>query len=194
MVVWLLIFLCCWWPLTSLYRAIQYRRKQRQFNAQDVTKYPNTDPLFGLDFFLAIKHAFETSSFLEFNDNNHRLYGRTYQATEMGKTVIKTVDPEISKAFHSTHFQDLGVRPGRRASGMTFFGPSITNDDGHFWQVRRAWLRPSFERVHVVNFERLRKHIINFMALLPKDDEMVDLGPLFSRFVSFQTLLVLVQI
>lgn len=189
LLVWLVIILVSWWPVTSVVRAFHHRRKQRQYSAQDVPRYPNKDPIFGMDFFFATKHAFETNSFLEFNENNHRVYGRTYQATEMGKTVIKSVDPEVSKAFHSTHFQDLGVRPGRRASGLTFFGPSITNDDGHFWQLRRAWLRPSFERVHVVNFERLRKHIVNFMALLPKDDETVDLGPLFSRLVSWRTML-----
>ena len=100
-----------------------------------------------------------------------------------GNTIIKTIDPEVSKAVHSTFFDRFGLQGLRYDVAEHLWGNGIIVVDGSHWKHGRALIRGSFDVVHIANMERLKKHTNAFLELLPKHGSTVDLAPLFKRLV-----------
>ena len=158
----------------------------RKYNCREPPFYPHKDPVLGLDLFQTYKTAFETGDFLKTNQRHFENYGRTFKTNMFLSTVIKTADPEISKAFHATSFDKFGLQPLREHIARNFFGNGVISVDGPAWSHARALIRSSFDVVHIANFERLSRHVYQFMRLVPRDGNTIDLAPLFKRLVCVQ--------
>jgi cytochrome P450 monooxygenase len=157
-----------------------------QHGCQPPPTYPHRDPIFGLDLFLLYKKAFQERRFLDLTWTLFEKHGKTYQATRMGTRVIKTMDPEITKAVHATYFDNFGVEKIR--SGAEYLsGDGITVVEGQKWATRRKLIKHSFDVVHIANLENrsLDRHVGKLMNLIPRDGSTVDLMPLFRRLVRF---------
>lgn len=169
--------LCLAWLASILRARIIYKRMMRQHGCKEIPSYPQKDPILGLDLLNVYKKAFEDKTFLDTNKRHFEVYGKTFRTTLLGKTIIKTSDPEVSKAFHATSFDKFGLEPLRLHIAPNFFGNGVILVDG------RALIRSSFDVVHIANFERLQRHTSRFMNLLPKDETTVDLAPLLKLLV-----------
>ncbi|EAT90900.2 hypothetical protein SNOG_01251 [Parastagonospora nodorum SN15] len=172
--------------LFVLYQVLQsslrsYRVKRN--GCAEPPHYPHKDPILGLDLFSKYMNAFKAENFLGFNKQMYDTYGRTFKANIMGKTTVRSIDPEVSKAIFATYASRFGLEPLRYGVATHLWGNGIIVVDGERWKHARALMRPSFEVVHLANFDRLRKHVDVFMDLLPMDGSTVDLMPLFLRLI-----------
>jgi len=129
------------------------------------------------------KQAAIDHKFLETTTRLFDEHGKTYKAIRAGRTMIRTCDPEVSKAVLSTHFENFGMQPIRYEEGKGFFGNGMLVTDGSQWKHSRALIRPTFDIAHVANFDRLSGHVARFTDLLPRDRSTVDLFPLLKRLV-----------
>ena len=145
--------------------------------------YPHKDPFLGLDLFSRYMSAFKSERFLDFNKEIFDTYGRTFKSNVLGTTTYRTIDPEVSKAIFSTYASRFGLAPLRHNVANHLWGNGIIVVDGERWKHARALMRPSFEVVHLANFERLEKYTDMFMKLLPEDGTTFDIMPLFLRLV-----------
>lgn len=145
--------------------------------------YPHKDPFLGLDLFGKYMDAFKSETFLDFNKQMFDRYGRTFKSNVLGTTTYRSIDPELSKAVFTTYASKFGLEPMRYNVANHLWGNGIIVVDGERWKHARALMRPSFEVVHLANFERLEKHTATFMKLLPSDGTTVDIMPLFLRLV-----------
>ena len=171
------------WVIDRLRSQLAYRKLLRDSRCEEPPKYPHKDPILGLDLFLEIKKAFEDGRFLDTNKRHYDEFGKTFKTNAFGSTVIKTVDPEVSKLVFTTQFDKFGLQPLRYDTAKNLFGNGIIVVDGPQWAHARKMIRSSFEIVHISNFDNLRRHVDRFMGLLPQDGSTIDLLPLFKRLV-----------
>lgn len=172
--------------LFILYKAIKYHLRTSRIarnGCAEPPRYPHKDPILGLDLFSKYMNAFSTETFLDFNKQMFDTYGRTFKSNVLGTTTYRTIDPEVSKAIFTTYTSRFGLEPLRYNVANHLWGKGIIVVDGEQWKHARALMRPSFEIVHLANFERLEKHTATFMELLPSDGTTVDVMPLFLRLV-----------
>lgn len=141
-------------------------------------------PALNLDLDSINREATEDHKLLETTTRLFKEHGNTYKATRAGRTVIRTCDPEVTKAVLPTHLENFGVQPIRYEGGKGFFGNGMLVVDGQQWKHSRALIRPAFDIAHVTNFDRLSGHVQRFMDLLPRDGSTIDLFPLLKRMVS----------
>lgn len=162
---------------------VLYKYHVNQNQCTEPPRYPHKDPVFGIDLFLRYMNAFKLGCFLDFSKQMFDRYGKTFKSNVFGTTTYRTIDPEVSKAIHATYASKFGLQPLRYEVAKHIWGNGIIVVDGERWKHGRALIRPSFEVVHLANFDRLSKHVDTFLALLPKDMSTVDLMPLFQRLV-----------
>ena len=172
------------WILRTIRAKATYYVAMSKNRCKEPVQYRHKDPILGLDLFLAYKNAFEKGKFLEISQRQFELYGKTFKAKSFGTTMIKTIDPEVSKAVHGTFFDNFGLQPLRYDTAKNLFGNGIIVVDGPAWAHARSMIRSSFEIVHIANFDFLSQHVDRFMELIPQDGSTVDLLPLFKRLVS----------
>jgi cytochrome P450 len=161
-----------------------HRYRVKRNGCAEPPNYPHKDPFLGTDLFSQYMDAFKSETFLLFNTRIFDTYGRTFKSNVLGTTTYRTIDPEVSKAVFATYASKFGLQPLRYETAKHLWGNGIIVVDGERWKHARALMRPSFETVHLANFERLKKHVGMFMELLPKNEETVDLMPLFLRLAS----------
>ncbi len=171
--------------LRHIFYNLLHRYHVKSNGCAEPPSYPHKDPILGLDLFIKYMGAFQSGSFLSFNKSMFDQYGKTFKANVLGTTTYRTIDPEVSKAVYATYASNFGLQPLRYDIAKHFWGNGIIVVDGERWKHGRALMRPSFEVVHLANFERLRKHVGAFMQLLPKDGSTVNLMPLFQRLVGY---------
>jgi hypothetical protein len=169
------------WRAASI---LSYKETLRRNGCLEPSKYPHKEPFLGLDFFQNFMNAFKGAYLLDFNKSLFDRYGKTFTVNSFGTKVIKTIDPEVSKAVHATFFDNFGLQGLRYNTATHLWGNGIIVVDGSHWKHGRALIRSSFDVVHIANMERLRKHTDVFLDLLPKDGSTVNLAPLFKRLVS----------
>ncbi|KAL8722589.1 MAG: hypothetical protein Q9225_000945 [Loekoesia sp. 1 TL-2023] len=169
------------WIANSVRRHLRDSAVNIQYQCREPPKYPHRDPILGLDLFWKYKTAFDTGRFLLVNTSDFHNIGKTFKAKLLGSTVIKTVNPEISKAVFSTSSANFGVQPLRYATAKDLWGNGIIVVDGSLWSHARALIRPSFDLVHIANLDTLCRHVDLFMTLLPRDGSTIDLLPLLKR-------------
>jgi cytochrome P450 monooxygenase len=175
--------LCVLYTLCKLMAFLSRKATLRRHGCSEPPSYPHDDPLLGLDLFFALMKAFQSGGFLEFNGMLFEQCGKTFQANLFGKRIIRTIDPEVSKAVHATFAPKFGLQPLRYKTAKHLWGNGIIVVDGEHWKHGRALMKPSFDVVHLANFGRLKRHTERFIALLPKHRETVDLMPLFKKLV-----------
>ena len=173
---------------TSLYvklrRSVARRAVPRNDNCVEPPYYLHQDLKLGHDLIDLTKQAFKENRYLEFTQDLHSHYGRTFKTIYEGKVILKTSDPEISKAVYATHFENFGMQPIRYEGGRGFFGDGIVVTDGAQWKRSRTLLVPIFKIAHIVNFDRLHRHVRIFMDLLPQDGSTINLMHFLKRLVS----------
>ena len=145
-------------------------------------KEPRTVP--GVDYAALGRDASKQQRYLDVTGDLFKKYGRTHKIQYSGKTIIRTCDPEVSKAVFSTHFEEFGLQPIRYENAKSFFGNGILITDGEHWKASRALVRPAFDVAHIRNFDRLKRHTDRFIEILPRDGSTIDLLPLLRRLVS----------
>jgi cytochrome P450 len=163
--------------------SLSYKIALRRHGCKEAPQYPHRDPVFGIDFFVKFMKAFQAGNFLDFNKTMFDQHGKTFTVKSFGTRVIKTIDPEVSKAVHATYFANFGLQPLRYDTAEHLWGNGIIVVDGPHWKHGRALIKSSFDVVHIANFDRLRKHTHVFMELIPRDGATVNLAPLFKRLV-----------
>lgn len=168
---------------TTFAEWVEYRSAVQTHGCKEPPRYPHKDPFLGWDLFTVMKQAMQKHRFLEAQKELFNKYGKTFKIRSMGRTIIKSADPEVSKAVHATSFDKFGLQPMRYEGPNSFFGNGILVTDGAHWKRGRALISPVFDIAHVKNFERLEWHVDTCMKLLPCDGSTVDLLPIFKRLV-----------
>ena len=160
-----------------------YRAKLRRHGCVEPPRYPHKDPILGLDLFAGMMKALKSGRLLDFKKEQFDAYGKTFRGNAIGINAYYTSDPAVSKAVQATYAAKFGLQPLRYEVAKHLWGNGIIVTDGEHWQRGRALIRASFDKVHIANFDRLRKHTKTFLELLPSDTATVDLMPLFKRLV-----------
>ncbi|CAG8948741.1 hypothetical protein HYFRA_00001862 [Hymenoscyphus fraxineus] len=177
LIIWIIVIL-----LRKITTWLHYRAITQKHGCEEPPSYPHKDPIFGIDLFLQYKKALEDRKFLDLTWQLFEKHGKTYQVNRLGRRIVCTMNPEITKYVHATYFDHFGVEKIR--SGAEYlWGDGITVVEGEKWFVRRKLIKPSFDVVHIGNLENrsLGRHVDRLMELIPRDASTVDLMPLFKR-------------
>lgn len=169
--------------LPQVQRTIRKWKAVLYIGCREPPRYHHKDPL-GRDLFRRTIEAYKEHKFLDFTERLFQEHGNTFKTITEGKVLIKTRDPEVSKAVYTTFFDKFGLQPIRYEGGKGFFGDGILVTDGAQWKRSRTLIRPAFDIAHIANFNRLDRHVSRFLEILPQDGSTIDLLPLFKRLVS----------
>ncbi|EKG15175.1 Cytochrome P450, partial [Macrophomina phaseolina MS6] len=149
-------------------------------------RYPQKDPLLGLDLILAQIKAVRTHRFLEWLE---QLYwsapngAKTFSVSVMGSRQIYTIDPTNIKALLSGQWSQFLIAPLRRTPAiLPFADQGISLADGKEWEEAQALSKSFFFRDNYANTERLKPFTDTFLELLPKDGATFDIYPLVQRW------------
>ncbi|KAK7949219.1 uncharacterized protein PG986_010105 [Apiospora aurea] len=154
-------------------------------------RFPNRDPILGLDAIYSQIQRAKAGTMLEWLHWRNSTYGPTFAARMGlrfpgwlggGADAFVTTDPENIKTVLATRFKDYGHGDTRTGSFGPLLGRGIFVVDGARWHESRALLRPNFAREQIADLEALERHLSLFFALLPRrGDVTVDLQTLFFR-------------
>ena len=150
--------------MESLTWAVLYRRRSRfkkEHGCQDPAKYPNTDPIFGIDVWWDTYQSIETNRLLpKIASRSQKLVQIPCPSWWRGKHRINSIEPESYKAMLSTHFSSLKF-PSRRTYVLKqFMGNAIFSSHGPTWQHSRAIIRPYLTKDSFVDEEMLDHELL----------------------------------
>ena len=182
------------WPLGALislfivYRLaifVKHRQTITQLGCSPVSKYPHRDPFLGHDLGRLLERSRQ--------QNNHiptlqRLYAgvgkcQTFQALTWGRKTVYTTNPENIRTMLAAEFGSFGVEPIRKPFNDPWIRGGILVSDGPVWRTSRAAVKPFVSKPNHWDLPEFSKHIDRLLANVPGDGTMVDLQPLFFRFV-----------
>ncbi|KAF4628927.1 hypothetical protein G7Y89_g9221 [Cudoniella acicularis] len=154
-----------YWVYNKVLLGISRRNFKKENNCQPIPTYPHVDPIFGFDYWYALKKAAGSRNLLVWIREQYSLYGYTYFARLQTTHIINTCEPENLKAMHSTKFRDFGVDKRRHEAFVPLLGVnSILLSNGATWKHKRAALAPSFTRSQYSNLPLFEKHILNLIG------------------------------
>lgn len=170
---------CIYWELTTG----ASRRKLAAENAcQPVRKFPDWDPILGLQTYFWNEAASKTHTLLEQGTRRFRDMGtNTFRLKLMGAPVISTIEPENLKHIQSLSFKDWHLGERRLEAFLPLLGPGIFATNGQQWQHSREMLRPNFVRSQVSDLATFETHVGHLIDAIPRDGSTVDLQELFFR-------------
>lgn len=180
------VVLLALWKLQTW--AVLHRRRSkfmREHGCQDPAKYPNKDPIFGLDLLLDNYQSMKNHRMLpKIVSRYHKVDANTYSFLVAGRYRLSTVEPENLKAMLSTKFTSFMLPPRRSQVLKQFIGESIFASNGPQWQHSRAIIRPHLTKDSFIDSEmsRFEKHFGRLLTRIPKDRSTIDLQPLFFSF------------
>jgi cytochrome P450 len=180
------IALLALWKIQSW--AVMHRRKSkfmREHGCQDPAKYPNKDPIFGLDLLWDNYQSMRNHRILPKMAGRFQKVGaNTYSFLLAGRHRLSTVEPENVKALLSTKFTSFMLPPRRTHVLKQFIGESIFASNGPQWQHSRAIIRPHLAKDSFIDSEmsRFEKHFGRLLSFIPRDRSTIDLQPLFFSF------------
>jgi len=160
-----------------------YSKAAREHKCERPKKYLHRIPLLGIDLVNNINSAMAQGNLVEVMGRNFAAYGKTFEATLMGTTVIYTMDPQNIQTVTALEFDKFGVEPLRKAASSKWMGNGIFVTDGPVWDHARRTLKPVFQRAQIGNLAPFEKHVSRMLKLIPRDGSMVDLQTLFHRLV-----------
>ncbi|CAG7561051.1 unnamed protein product [Fusarium equiseti] len=153
---------------------------------QPMPTYWQWDPIWGLDLVASQIRALRTNRFLDWLAKMHASmpHTRTFATNMFGVRWVYTCDAEVLKAVYATHFKEFGVTPiGNLRQGLTpFADKGAITTDGEDWRHSRLLIQPFFDRQVYTSTDRVARHTDQFMKLMPKDGETVDLQPVLQRW------------
>jgi cytochrome P450 len=188
----LIIFLTLGVSVLIILRKLQlwlalYHRRSRfriQHACKEPPRYPNKDPIFGLDVIWKNYKTWKRHNLLPELTSRYQKYGNTYSLVIGGRRVLSTIEPENLKTILSTSFTSFDFGPVRTEALKPLLGESIFTLSGPEWQHSRAMIRPNLSKDQFVDAEMtiLEKHFDRLLSIIPKDGSKVDLQPLFFSF------------
>jgi cytochrome P450 len=161
----------------------RFNKAASQNGCKAARRYPNLEPLLGIDLFYFLEKEGKRGKRAKVFPNLHRKYGETFEFKSFTPTRIATCSPKNIQAIATTNFDDWGVEPIRGDIAKPFIGRGVFMDDGQAWKRARAVIRPTFNRAEIADLENLEIHVSRLLALIPKDQNTIDLQPLFKRLV-----------
>ena len=166
-----------------LLRAIAATRAAREHSCERPKRYAHRDPFLGIDLFNRVKKAMAQGNLMQAAREDFSQYGKTFEATLMGTTVIYTMDPQNIQTVTALEVDKFGVEPTRKAASSRWLGHGIFVADGPVWDHARRTLKPVFQRAQIGNLIPFEKHVSRLLKLVPRDGSTVDLQALFHRLV-----------
>jgi cytochrome P450 len=166
----------------NLHRQRQLSKSEN--NCKEPPRYPNRDPISGLDLAWRNYVGFSTHNLLPVLAARYRTIGNTYSLRMGGARSLSTDEPENIKAVLSTNFTSYSFGSKRTNALKPFLGQSIFTVTGRAWQHSRAMIRPNLTKDQFIDAEMstFEKHFHRLLSVVPKDGAKVDLQPLFFRF------------
>lgn len=158
-------------------------RASRRNGCASPARLAAKDPIFGLDTVADNMRAMAEKRRIKMIYSQFGHYGRTFESWPFGRRVISTVDTRNVQFVLSTEHKKFGIGPIRELAQTPMTGKGIITSDGEVWRHGRDMIRPTFTRDHIANRDMFENHVKRFLELLPKDEETVDLQPLFDRLV-----------
>lgn len=158
------------------------RRFMEENGCLPAPKFPQSDPIFGIDIFRASQKAFKERRGLARINNRYEIVGaKTFSINVMGRSIISTIEPENLKSIQALNFKQWSLGKTRLNYFRKFLGRGIFTTDGAEWSHSRNMLRPNFSRDHIRDLDSLEGHIQHLIAAIPRDNTTVDLQDLFFR-------------
>lgn len=148
----------------------------RQHGCSLPPKFPQKDPLFGLDF------AYSTHTDIPVTVQYHKRYSKTFQINSVGGRTIWTLAPDNIRTINSTA-KNWGVEPLRLPAMQTLCGRGFLTTDGSTWQHSRRLLKPTFNKANVIDFPTLSSAVDELLSRLPDKGLIADLQPLLDTLV-----------
>ena len=171
-------------PIRRVLRARTARLSlMRKYDCKAPKKYPQKDPLLGLDLVYATAQSAREGRFQESLQHRHETHGRTFQTTILGATVIYTIDPRVVSTVFSSAADRFGAAPIRLPPAECLVGKGIFTTDGTEWACSRELIKPCFARARVTDLTFLEVHVDRLLELIPRDGSTVDLQALFRLLV-----------
>ena len=162
----------------------RFKEAVHKYGCKPARRYPNWEPLLGLDLFAAIRKADHRGQRSQAYARLHKIYGDTFEMKALSAAQIQKMQPENIQAVSATKFNDFGVGPMRGNIGAPFLDRGVFTEDGEFWKHSRSLIRPTFNRAEVADLGSFERHVSRFLALIPSDSSPFDLQPLVKRLVS----------
>ncbi|KAF1732734.1 Cytochrome P450 52A2 [Beauveria bassiana] len=141
---------------------------------------PVKDKIFGLDFIYNIIFRKSDENYLASTCRLFKQFGSTYTMKSCFWQTIFTSDSQNIKHILATSFNDFELPKLRRDAISTLLGTGIFSVNGASWSHARSLLRPSFaKRDKSAITAMLEDHFQSFLRHVPRNEEAVDLQPLF---------------
>ncbi|KAM3461431.1 hypothetical protein MY5147_005770 [Beauveria neobassiana] len=141
---------------------------------------PVKDKIFGLDFIYNVIFKNSDDNYLASTCRMFKQFGSTYTMKSCLWQTIFTSDSRNIKHILATSFNDFELPKLRRDAISTLLGTGIFSVNGASWSHARSLLRPSFaKRDKSAISAMLEDHFQSFLRHVPRNEEAVDLQPLF---------------
>lgn len=133
--------------------SISIYRFKRQHSCKPAARYPQLDPILGLDVYRRLKRNAKNRVGLEENVRGCLEEARTRTTTILGQSFITTCEPENIKAVLATNFKDFGIGARQHALGPLLGSGIFTTDDVQ-WEHSRVRDLPCVELDRTVSCVR----------------------------------------
>lgn len=157
-------------------------RRNTPAECQQAPSLPAIDPFLGLDLFKKSLKIRKQHTTLETNAKRHDIYGKTFQASRLGRTTIYTAHPDNLRTIYGTNWKEWGT--GRADAMEPFCGRGFITRDGEEWRVHRSLFASTLTEANTVNLEFLGEAYEQYIQDLPSNGRTVDLAPIFNNLVS----------
>ena len=155
-------------------------RKLRRLHCDSPPRYPQRIPFLGLDFASLLDRSRKEGALLSKLQLLFRRYGKTFQATVWGQTIVHTMDAANIQCVHTQRFKSFGVEPIRKTVNQRWMGDGIFVSDDPFGSIPALFSSPTFPRTSLLIFRAL---ILMSRDCLPLSLKM-KLQLTYSRFSS----------
>ncbi|KAH7402392.1 cytochrome P450 [Phaeosphaeria sp. MPI-PUGE-AT-0046c] len=168
--------------LNRLYDHYTFSNASSKLGCAAPKTLPSRDPFFGIDNVVSTFKSIKEHCRMRTIQTQTRLYGHTFQSFPFGRRVVTTISPRNIQTVLSLEHEKFGVGPIRRPA-EAMVGKGIISNDGIVWEHGRSLIRPAFARSQIADRVMFERHVERLLALLPQDNGVVDLQPLFDRLI-----------
>ncbi|MCJ1355178.1 MAG: hypothetical protein MMC33_005169 [Icmadophila ericetorum] len=162
------------------------RQKALALGCEPLQKPKKWNSTLGFDALYAYYKHHKNHTLLEFTQKGffEECHVKTRPLSVLGaQVVIYTIEPENLKSILSLDFKSWTRAHGNAALPMKFLGEGIFTAEGEAWKRSRALVKPSFNKLQLVDLSIFANHFDDLLSVIPNDGVTeVDLQPLFFRF------------
>lgn len=168
--------------LNRLYGHYAFNNASSRLGCAAPKTLPSRDPFFGIDTVVSTFRSIKDHCRMRTIQTQTRLYGHTFQSFPFGRRVVTTISSRNIQTVLSLKHEKFGVGPIRKPA-EAMVGKGIISNDGVVWEHGRSMIRPAFASSQIADRGMFARHVERLLALLPQDNSVVDLQPLFDRLV-----------